>query len=169
MQGRTRLARAIRQVGEKQIGHHVRKPDKALVLTADPLRVELVGSRVNLDDEEILLAHGVRKYDQEHGLKPGDVLLVVPTHSEDWIATNVVPQGDQNNMEGVQPELLPASQNLGGTPTTVGTTGTPTNGWQTAPTLGTLGTPGTNVVGKLAVRDDKGDVIGYIPVYATIS
>ena len=65
----------------------------AEVLADDPWSLRLLETGGDLHDDQITLTQWARWYDAEHGIDPGDLVLVVRKRSEDgtiWLVTDVV-------------------------------------------------------------------------------
>lgn len=89
-----RLAEAIRGTSHNVVREEVRPPQRAVVRTVDPLRVELTNARLVLEDEDLIMSQEVRTYDYNYGIAVGDTVVLLPVSGEEWVISNVVSQQD---------------------------------------------------------------------------
>lgn len=134
------VARAIRRSTQKHLDHAIEQPDHGIVTQVDPLLIELGQSDIVLEEDDLVLTQHVREYDTRVGFAVGDSVLVVPAASGDYAVVGVVSTSE--------PADAPSGYTALGTP---------------------ISTAVGNIIGKLAVRDDTGAVVGYSPVYDDIT
>lgn len=84
-----KLAKAIRRSAH-DVADRKQETMVGVIRTIKPLRVELTESGMGLDDDDISMGQGVRRYDKDKGLKAGDSLVLTPLRSGDWIAQEVL-------------------------------------------------------------------------------
>lgn len=85
-------ARAIKRASREAAGR-ARNTMRGEVVDTEPLKVELFGSNVVLDDDDFDLSQWVCFYDKEFGIDRGDNVLLV-RESGEWTITDVVADKD---------------------------------------------------------------------------
>jgi hypothetical protein len=68
-----------------------RTTSRASVLNVSPLRLDLHGSALVLDADDVEFGREVARYVADEGLSRGDVLVLTEVDEGDWIAVAVVP------------------------------------------------------------------------------
>lgn len=89
-----RTARAFRSHSERAVRYHGKdgSPKYADVIDLSPLTVEMHGSNFILAEEDLVLSQWVERYDKDHGIDRGDVLIVHLMEDGDYLASDVVSQ-----------------------------------------------------------------------------
>lgn len=155
----TRAADAVRRHAARAAAHHApAHPDLATVVRAQPLAIELHHGGVSFDDEELLVTQAVREYDLRHGLKKGDVVKVTPLRSGEVLVEHVIAQ--KATFQGLD--------NAGAASTSADPVW---SGSGTDPQGGTVNvtvTANHHIVAKVAMRDDAGAIVGWVPIYGSL-
>lgn len=102
MSGLHDAARAIRRTSQDVAS---RKPETqvAVIRRLEPLQAELTESNILLDEDDMSLSQGVRRYDIDKGLAVNDALVVTPLPNGDWIAHEVQSKNEPSrNLETVE-------------------------------------------------------------------
>lgn len=164
-------AESVRLFVKRMIDHHVQKNFLGTITGTSPIVVQLQGTGLSFsEDETLLLSHTVRKYDFEHGLAVGDVLLCVAAHGDKYVAASVV--SENTNIGGIRAKGDDDSTavDLGGQLVGLGT-GTIDAGHITIdgtdyPVEGGTVTVSVEVplVGKTTYYDAEGDPVGQVPI-----
>lgn len=80
----------------RETAHEVNtRPLYAPVRSADPLEVEVEGTSLTLDDDDLTLCDVVVRYIADTGLTESDALVVTEMQNGDWLAHAVVPGYDE--------------------------------------------------------------------------
>jgi hypothetical protein len=137
---RSRLARSIRAHVNRKLSSDVREVHYADVRSTNPLQVELQGRRLVLDEDHLVVTQWVRQYDYQHGLQVGDTVVVSHMSNDDFLVHDVV---STNKMEAGADEGTRATVSL-----------TSRNG---------------HIVGTVPYLGDDGTVIGYLPLYSSLT
>lgn len=128
----------------------------AQVRRINPLQIELLDKRVTVSEENLVVTQWVRRYEYEHGLGIGDTVVVDRMPNGDFLVSDVVSTNE------VQAGL--------GEATAVTTSADPIfSGVAPAGGGAMTVTPDRHIVKKVAYRDEAGIVIGYVPIYGTLS
>lgn len=91
---RTRLAKAIRTHGERQLAITQKVTHYATVRGLDPFQVELQDRRLILDEDDLVITQWVRRYGYDYGLQVGDTVLVHHMPNDDFVVADVVSTDD---------------------------------------------------------------------------
>ena len=91
------LARAITNLHERR-ERTGRETHRGIIRDTEPLVVDLLGSNLLLDEEDIELGQWVRLYDQSVGLEVGET-LVLTRHGDEFVAVDV--QGERADMSEI--------------------------------------------------------------------
>jgi hypothetical protein len=75
----TRMAASLRDLVERGARHHVPQVRRGIVLDTDPLIVELLGSGMQLEEEQLEFGYSARLLDQDIGIEAGDTVVLAPT------------------------------------------------------------------------------------------
>jgi hypothetical protein len=154
-EGISRAAQATAEMARRNVMLFARLAEVGVVKTINPLTVEIAesgmgpeagGDSLVVGEDGLTLGSNVRKYDQEHQLKPGDSIAMVQLAAQDFLALDVIT--DKEVARGAHTEFLPSAD------------------WKLRDSLGGNVTFTSSVViGKLRVFDELGVVIGWIPVF----
>lgn len=87
-------AAAIREGARRQVDRQRGGTARATVTRVSPLELDLHGSDLTLDADDVELSQDVRRYHASEGLKVGDVLVVTEVDEGDWIAQTVTSDSD---------------------------------------------------------------------------
>lgn len=151
---RRRLARAIGGHAERSVSQNEHR-FYARVMRVSPLGIELLGRRVTLAEENIVITQWVRRYEYEHGLGIGDTVVVDRMPNGDFLVSDVVSKDDiQGGVAEADAVVHSADPVWSGN----------------APVGGGAMTvaPNFHIVKKVAYRDEDGVVVGYIPIYSAL-
>lgn len=88
------LADAIRGDGRRRAKRENRSRARATVTSVDPLELDLHGSDLVLDDDDVEFSQDVARYSASEGLDEGDVLVLIEVDEGDWVAVTVVSDKD---------------------------------------------------------------------------
>jgi len=117
-------AAALRRHTRQTADSTVRELEYAEVMDNNPLRCELHGRNIELDDEDIVFGQWLRRYDAKKGIKVGDTLTVKRMRNQTWIATDVISQesatghqdftaGDGLSFSGPDNDVLDVGEGFG--------------------------------------------------------
>jgi hypothetical protein len=152
-----RAATALKAQQKKGIKYHTKEPQFAVVRRVEPeLSVEVTGSRLVLDEDDLHLSQDVRRYENDYGLKVGDTVMVTPIGEGDYAVTDVV--SEKKDFEGSDTNAVMGSGFIGGGSDSVTI---PSGGGSDTVTI-----QGTPIVGTVPFYDKDGKVIGRIPLLA---
>ena len=84
------VARAIRRGAQRHSERKGRSVSRAVITALDPLELDLLGSDMALDADDVDFSQEVERYDASEGLNVGDTLSLIEVEEGDWIAVGVV-------------------------------------------------------------------------------
>jgi hypothetical protein len=175
------LARAISNHAARHARQNAHRTFYARILQLDPLQAEVTTNRLMLDEDDIVLSQGVRRYDYDYGLEVGDTLLVSQMPNDDFLAHDVVTQ--YPTLEGAD-STTPSDANYqtshGKIVAAIDVTDSDGNviGQQPVydafrdtpmPTTVSYTSRNGHIVAQIAVTDAGGNIVGYSPVYSALS
>lgn len=150
---RKRLAKAIADHATEQAESEGRRREYAVVHSVDPLQVELHGSGLVLDEDDLVVTQGFRRLTYDSGLDVGDTVVVDRMPNDDFLVSDVVGTGKAEL--GLDLDTIVHSSD----PTFTG----PNPG-----VGGVTVTMNHHILKKVTLRADDGTVIGYVPIYGTL-
>lgn len=84
------VAHAIRRGAQRHSERKGNPVSRARIVSLDPLSLDLLGSDMTLDDDDVDLSQEVARYDASEGLEVGDTLTLMEVEEGDWVAVGVV-------------------------------------------------------------------------------
>jgi hypothetical protein len=137
---RGRLARALRSHSGRLIESARRETHFAVVRQANPLQVEIEDHGLVLDEEDLHVTQWVRRYDYDHNLQVGDTVLVAHMPNDDFVVHDVIGTGKAE--AGLDLANVSASSDPSGA---------------------------QHVIKKVPMLDDAGNILGYVPIYGSLT
>lgn len=84
------VAHAIRRGAQRHSERKGHPVSRAIILSLDPLELDLLGSDMTLNDDDVDFSQEVERYDASEGLNVGDTLSLIEVEEGDWIAVGVI-------------------------------------------------------------------------------
>lgn len=147
-----RAAQAMRAHSARvAAAHGPKSPQLAIVRQVVPLTAEMTDHRLQLDDDDLILAQAVRRYHTDYGIVAGDTLVLIPTSGDDFVVVGVLSENE------VKAGIATPKQAAGGR--VFATITEDVDGFVTNVAL-------TPITGVIPHYDANGNIDGYIPLIA---